>query len=113
MPICPECLGGLPVPRSPCELCPDGRVISREGKDCTRAYLSGAQQVLELCLKNGITCAILKENSPSCGSQFVYDGSFSGRKIPGQGITAALLRQNGIRVLNETEAETLGDAGLL
>lgn len=105
VPVCPECLGGLPVPRPPYELCPDGRVLSREGADCTRAFLDGAQKVLDLCLKEGITAAILKENSPSCGSRFVYDGSFSGKRIPGQGVTAALLRKNGIQVYNETEAE--------
>lgn len=107
IPVCPECLGGLPVPRLPCELCSDGSVLDQKGKDCTQAFLNGAEKVLDLCLRDGITIAILKENSPSCGSRFVYDGSFSGKKIPGQGITAALLRENGIRVYNETEAEEL------
>lgn len=101
LPVCPECMGGLPTPRPPAECQPDGRILNREGEDCTAAYRRGAEQVLELCRARGITRAVLKENSPSCGSCRIYDGSFSGRKIPGEGMTARLLREHGIAVYSE------------
>ena len=100
IPVCPECMGGLPTPRSPSEIQGD-RVINTEGVDVTVQYQSGAEQTLALCREHGIRHAILKENSPSCGCHFVYDGTFSNRLIPGQGITAALLEQHGITVENE------------
>lgn len=101
LPVCPECLGGLPTPRSPAECQPDGRILNQDGEDCTEAYRRGAELVLELCRLWGITRAVLKENSPSCGSCRIYDGSFSGRKIPGEGVTARLLREHGIAVYSE------------
>lgn len=100
IPVCPECMGGLPTPRPPSEIQGD-RVINTEGVDVTAAYRSGAEQTLAICREHGIRRAILKENSPSCGRCFVYDGTFSGRLIPGRGITAALLEANGITVENE------------
>lgn len=100
LPVCPEIAGGLFVPRTPCEIL-EGRVISRAGKDFTEAYARGAASVLEEALRYGIDVAILKEKSPSCGSAFVYDGSFTGKLVPGEGITAALLRRNGIAVWSE------------
>lgn len=103
LPVCPECLGGLPVPRPPAERQPDGRIIAQDAGDVTAAYRAGAEKVLALCRERGIRLAILKENSPSCGVHAVYDGTFSGRKIPGEGETARLLRQNGVVVVNETE----------
>ncbi len=103
LPVCPECLGGLSVPRPPAERQPDGRVLARGGEDVTAAYRAGAEKVLALCREQGIRLAILKENSPSCGVHTVYDGSFSGRKIRGEGETARLLRQNGIAVVSESE----------
>lgn len=105
--FCPEVAGGLPTPRPPAEL-RDGRVIEEAGDDVTDAFDRGAEKALALCRKHGITVAVLKENSPSCGSQFIYDGSFSGRKINGQGRTAALLEAHGIRVFSE---DRLADAG--
>ncbi len=110
IPVCPEQLGGLPTPRNPAEIVGgdgddvlDGkaRVIDLEGNDVTRQFLAGAEQALQLAQKVGATVAILKENSPSCGSSHVYDGSFSGNKKPGVGVTAALFRRNGIRVESE------------
>lgn len=101
--VCPECMGGLPIPREPSERLPDGRVIDKQGTDRTAAFEEGARQVLELCGQYGIVRAVLKDGSPSCGSRLIYDGSFSGKKIPGEGITAALLRENGIRVCSEQE----------
>lgn len=96
--VCPECMGGLPIPRQPAERQPDGRVLDQEGSDRTAAFTEGARQTLELCRQYGITRAVLKEGSPSCGCCWIYDGAFSGEKIPGEGVTAALLRENGIEV---------------
>ena len=100
--FCPEQAGGLPTPRLPSER-RDGRVFSRDGEDVTAAFLLGAEQALELCRGEEVTLAILKQGSPSCGSRYIYDGSFSGAKIPGEGVTAELLRRNGIRVMSEEE----------
>ncbi len=100
IPVCPECLGGLPTPRPPAEICGD-RVINTVGVDVTDEYRRGAEQTLAICREHDICRAILKENSPSCGCHFVYDGSFSRQLIPGRGITAALLEANGITVENE------------
>ena len=100
LPVCPEKLGGLTTPRTPCEII-DGRVISSDGEDRTNEYLLGSQKVLELCKKHGIKKAILKQNSPSCGSSHIYDGTFSGTLIEGEGCLTALLRKNGIEVTGE------------
>ncbi len=98
--VCPELEGGLAAPRSPCEL-REGRVFTREGQDQTAAFEAGAARTLELARKHCIRTAVLKENSPSCGSAMIYDGTFSGRRIPGRGVTAALLHAAGIRLLSE------------
>lgn len=100
LPVCPEKLGGLTTPRTPCEII-NGRVISSDGEDRTNEYLLGSQKVLELCKKHGIKKAILKQNSPSCGSSHIYDGTFSGTLIEGEGCLTALLRKNGIEVTGE------------
>ena len=110
--ICPEVAGGLPVPRPSSEISgSDGnqvlnghkKVINIKGQDVTKYFLDGAQKALELSSLLGISLAILKEGSPSCGSNYIYDGSFSGIKKPGKGVTAALLEENGIRVFSERE----------
>ena len=103
IPICPEVMGGLSTPRSPSEIQPDGRVVNREGADVSGNYLRGAELSLALAREHGCALAILKEKSPSCGNREVYDGSFSGKLIPGQGICARLLEANGIRVIGESE----------
>ena len=100
LPVCPEKLGGLKTPRTPCEII-NGRVVSSDGEDRTNEYLLGSQRVLELCKKHGIKKAILKQNSPSCGSTHIYDGTFSGTLIEGEGCLTALLRKNGIEVTGE------------
>lgn len=100
LPVCPEKLGGLTTPRTPCEII-NGRVVSSDGEDRTNEYLLGSQKVLELCKKHGIKKAILKQNSPSCGSTHIYDGTFSGTLIEGEGCLTALLRKNGIEVTGE------------
>lgn len=98
--VCPECLGGLEIPRQPCEIKGD-RVISKDGLDRTENYQKGALEVLRLCKKHGIKKAILKQNSPSCASRRVYDGTFSKTLRDGMGICAKLLSENGIEVCGE------------
>lgn len=99
--VCPEVAGGLPIPRPPAERQPDGRVVNVQGADVTMYFLAGAENVLRLAREHNIQIAILKESSPSCGAATIYDGTFSQKKISGQGVTAALLRQHGIRVYSE------------
>ena len=102
VPFCPEQAGGLSTPRLPSERRED-RVFSRDGEDVTAEFLLGAERTLALCRREGVKFAILKQGSPSCGSRYIYDGSFSGVKIPGEGVTAELLRKHGIRVVSEEE----------
>jgi uncharacterized protein YbbK (DUF523 family) len=103
-PICPEVDGGLATPRAPSEIIKD-RVINIEGEDVTRFFQNGADYALSLAKKHNIKIAILKSKSPSCSKEIVYDGSFSKKLIPGEGITAKLLKQNGIKVFDETELD--------
>lgn len=98
--ICPETEGGLPVPRPPCEI-RNGRVMSVDGIDYTAAYTQGAQAALSLVQKHGVRAAILKERSPSCGTRMIYDGTFSGRRVRGMGLTAELLAEHGVRLYSE------------
>lgn len=104
--FCPECEGGLPIPRLPNEI-RGSQVIRSDGKNVTRAFEVGAKKALAICKYLGITKAVLKENSPSCGTHMVHDGYFQGRKIPGMGVTAKLLKENGIEVFSEEEIEKL------
>lgn len=107
IPVCPEVLGGLPTPRSPAELQPDGRVLTQTGQDVTEAYRSGAERALELARDHGCPLAVLKERSPSCGRGQVYDGTFSRTLTSGSGVTAQLLAEHGIRVLGESQLDQL------
>ena len=114
--VCPEVMGGLmgglPTPRLPAEIqfseansgaVPEKRrVVNKAGEDVTEQFLIGAEKVLELVKQHHITSAILKANSPSCSGFYIYDGTFSGTKIAGRGITAALLMEHGVRVYSET-----------
>ncbi|MEK1908567.1 purine-nucleoside phosphorylase [Pseudomonas chlororaphis] len=110
--LCPEVAGGLPTPRAAAEI-PGGqggevldglaRVITSEGEDVSAEFLSGARQALELVREHGIRIAVLKANSPSCGNLLTYDGSFSGVKVSGEGVTAALLKRAGVQVFSELE----------
>lgn len=102
VPFCPECEGGLPTPRTPCEIL-GGRVLAADGTDCTAQYRVGAEKALALCRQYGLSAAILKEGSPSCGSHRIRDGSHTGRKIPGMGVTAALLAKNGVTLFTEED----------
>ena len=101
IPVCPELLGGLDVPRPPAELQPDGRVLTQDGQDVTAAFQVGAERVLELARENGCTIAILKARSPSCGSGEIYDGTFTHTLKPGWGVAAKLLGESGIEVMDE------------
>ena len=107
VPVCPEVLGGLPTPRPPAELQPDGRVVNRVGEDVTAPYRKGAELALDLARAEGCALAVLKAKSPSCGCHQIYDGSFTGNLIPGQGVTARLLEESGIQVVDETELDAL------
>lgn len=107
IPVCPEVLGGLPIPRPPAERQPDGRVITQKGQDVTNQYRAGAQRALELAQVHGCTLAVLKERSPSCGRGQIYDGTFSHTLISGSGVTAQLLEEHGIPVYGESQIKNL------
>ena len=102
IPVCPEQLGGLPTPRYPSEIC-GGRVINNIGEDVTAYYEKGAGEALNIAKLFGCERAVLKARSPECGSKEIYDGTFTKTVIPGKGITAALLEENGIEVYDETD----------
>lgn len=104
VPICPEVMGGLPTPRIPSELEPNGRVVNARGRDVTNAFERGAQAVAALAKERGCTKAVLKSRSPSCGVREVYDGSFGGNLMPGQGVTAKALRAIGVELYDEHTA---------
>lgn len=107
--VCPEQLGGLSTPRTPTEidhadgeavLCGRARVVDAAGGDHTAAFVAGAEQVLTLARQHQARRAVLKNKSPSCGYGCIYDGSFSGKLITGNGVTTALLLQHGVRVIS-------------
>lgn len=104
MMLCPEVLGGLTIPRTPCEII-DDKVIDQNGIDRTYEYEKGAQLALNICLKNDIKIVVLKKRSPSCGRDFIYDGTFSHTYVKGDGVFTKLLQQNGIKVYNEDEVD--------
>ncbi|WP_339515412.1 DUF523 domain-containing protein [Pseudomonas sp. RL_15y_Pfl2_60] len=117
--LCPEVAGGLPTPRPAAEI-PGGQgaqvldgllpVVSIEGEDFTAQFVSGAEQALALVKQHGIAIALLKARSPSCGNIENYDGSFSGNKVAGEGVTAALLRRAGVAVFNEEQLDAATQA---
>lgn len=102
IPVCPEQLGGLSTPRTPAEQKGD-RVVTKHGDDVTENFKLGAQQALELAKVFGCKEAILKQRSPSCGCGQIYDGTFSGTIVEGDGVTAKLLKENGITVKTEED----------
>jgi uncharacterized protein YbbK (DUF523 family) len=114
VPLCPEVAGGLPTPRPPAEI-PGGQgsavldgqaqVLTVTGEDVSDAFLAGAQLALALVRRHGIRVAVLKSGSPSCGNRLTYDGTFSGVKVPGEGVTTALLRREGVLVFSELELD--------
>lgn len=108
VPFCPEIAGGLPTPRPAAEITPGGdgaavladaaRIVTRDGDDVTAAFVAGARLALLRARESGCRFALLAEGSPSCGSGFIHDGTFSGRRVRGAGVTATLLREAGIAV---------------
>lgn len=109
--VCPEQLGGLPTPRIPSEIIGNsldildgkGEVVNKEGSDVTAQFIKGAKETLNIAKKLNIKTAILKDGSPSCGVNYIYDGNFSGTKIKGMGVTAQLLKESLIDVISEDE----------
>ena len=99
IPVCPELAGGLSVPRSPCEIV-NGVVMNRDGENVDGAFRAGAAACVAIAKEKQIDLAILQSRSPSCGVDEIYDGTFSGRKIKGSGVFAAMLRENGFKVLD-------------
>lgn len=104
VPVCPETAGGLPIPREPSERLGE-KVLSRSGRDVTAAFRRGGETALVLARRFGCKKALLKENSPSCGSGKIYDGSFSGSLVPGYGVAAELLRDAGVALVGERALE--------
>ncbi len=102
IPICPEQLGGLPTPRIPAEI-QDKKVINKNGDDVTHNFQKGAKEALRIVKLTKCKKAILKSNSPSCGLEKIYDGSFSGKLIHGMGITSELFIKNGIKIITEKD----------
>lgn len=100
--VCPEVLGRLSIPRPPAEIVGE-RIITVAGQDVTAQYQAGAAAALQIALESGCHQAILKARSPSCGSEKVYDGSFSGKLVDGDGIFAQMLKQAGIAVYTDEE----------
>lgn len=111
IPLCPEQLGGLTTPREPAELTGDGlevlngkaKVIRKSGKDVTENFLRGAKETLKIIKLLRIKEAILKQRCPSCGCGMIYDGTFSGRLVKRDGVTAALLKLNGIKIITDED----------
>lgn len=112
IPVCPEQLGGMATPRRPSEiqegsgaevLVGKARVLDNAGEDVTDRFVKGAQETLNMAKLYGCTAAILKANSPSCGSGIIYDGSFSGKLKEGSGVASQLLKDNGITTMTEND----------
>ena len=113
--VCPEVAGGLPTPRAPAEI--EGaaggmavlrgiaRVIDVTGRDVSVAFTQGAEAAIELIRSRHIRIAVLKENSPSCGSSFSYDGTFTGKKVPFPGVSTARLQEAGVHIFSEEQLE--------
>ncbi|MFK7682023.1 DUF523 domain-containing protein [Priestia megaterium] len=110
--ICPELLGGFSIPRESAEIVGgtgedvlDGnaKVIEKSGNDVTKLYIKGAYKALSIIQEVNVRYVVLKENSPSCGNSIIYNGEFANTKIAGEGVTAALFRRAGIKVISEEQ----------
>ena len=106
VPVCPEVLGGLPTPRIPAEIV-NGTVINRDGASVDDAFRRGAQRALEIATREKPDLIILQSRSPSCGVKEIYDGTFSGNRIPGHGVFAGMALQAGFRVADVEDVKTL------
>ena len=104
--MCPEVFGGLPTPRADAQRVGD-KVIARTGKDVTFEYMKGANEAVRLAKEHDVLCALMKEKSPSCGSNKIYDGTFEGNLIEGQGTAVELLREAGIKVFSEEQLDRI------
>lgn len=102
--VCPEILAGLGVPRGESQRRGD-RVVTIDGLDVTAAFHQGAEATLALAIQEDVAFCILKQRSPSCGSRIIHDGTFSGIKIPGQGVATEILRYAGYAVVGEDQME--------
>ncbi len=117
VPICPESMSGLLVPRVPCEIEPgktaqdilngQGKIIGKDGRDYTEDFLFGAQASLNLAKRNNVRIALLKQRSPSCGTKQVHDGHFGTNLVDGMGLAALMLQQAGISVFDETQLDEI------
>jgi len=106
VPLCPEVLGGLSVPRSPCEVLEGTQaVICKSGEDVSAEFAKGARESLRIAQEEGVCMAILKARSPSCGKDIIYDGTFTSTRVNDSGITCKLLQESGIVVFSEEELE--------
>ncbi|WP_411167985.1 DUF523 domain-containing protein [Clostridium sp. MB05] len=111
--VCPEQLGGLPTPRTPAEIQGNSegvlngnhKVLTKDNADVTEEFLKGAYETLNIAKLTNANKAILKDGSPSCGVNYIYDGNFNGKKIEGMGITTAILKNNGIEVISDIDLE--------
>lgn len=102
--VCPERLGGFTGPHPPSEVDashPFPHVVGENGEDRTADFVQGARRTVDVALRHGCVLAVLKSKSPSCGSSFIYDGTFTGTLVPGEGVATALLREAGVRVIDE------------
>ena len=101
VPVCQECFGGLPIPHEPSERVGD-KVLSKSGEDVTEPFRRGAEKTLAAAIQQGVTRAVLKERSPSCGCGSIYDGTFTGTVVPGNGVAAELLLSRGVVIYGES-----------
>lgn len=106
IPVCSEQMGGLTTPRLPVEI-KNSMAVNKSGEDCSEQFKKGAEEVLNIAKMYNCKIAILKSNSPSCGFNKIYDGTFSGKLIDGDGITSELLHRNGIKIFNEKNFEKI------
>lgn len=106
IPVCPETAGGLPVPRVPVEIV-NGRAVNRDGEDVDDAFRKGAEKTLETAEREKPDLIILQSRSPSCGVKEIYDGTFTGRKIPGHGIFAGMAIKAGYRVIDAEDLQKI------
>lgn len=102
--VCPEVLGGLTIPRTPAEIV-DGIVTNRNGENVDNAFRLGAERAMKIIEEQGVSLCILQSRSPSCGVNEIYDGTFTGRKMKGQGVFAKMLSKNGIRIIDVEDLE--------
>lgn len=109
VPVCPECLGGLPIPRTPSEIDTRSdalRVVSVDGEDRTAAFAAGAQRCVDVAIREGCAVAVMKAKSPSCGHGAIYDGTFTNTLVPGDGVATRALTSAGVRVICENDVES-------